>query len=43
MLTHLPTVPIAQFLTKAVVAGAVHDLTLNVGGTFAAEKVWLSR
>ena len=42
VLTHLPTVPIAQFLTKAVVAGAVHDLTLNVGGTFAAEKVWLS-
>ena len=43
VLSQVPIVPIAQFLTKAVVAERVHDLTLNVGGTFAADKVWLDR
>jgi ABC-type transport system substrate-binding protein len=43
VLTQLPIVPIAQFLTKAVVADGVHDLELGVGGTFDAAKVWLAR
>ena len=43
VLAHLPIVPIAQFLTKAVVSKDVRDLTLGVGGTFPADKVWLDR
>ena len=34
-----PIVPIAQFRTNVVVAKRVHDLTLSVGGTFAASDV----
>jgi ABC-type transport system substrate-binding protein len=33
--------PIAEFLTKAVAASRVHDLTLTVNGTFAGDKVWV--
>jgi hypothetical protein len=37
-----PILPIAQFRTKAVVAARVHDLSVSVGGTFAAPDVWIS-
>src|SRR5581483_4473594 len=37
----VPILPIAQFLTKAVVSPRVHDLVLGVDGTFAGERVWL--
>jgi ABC-type transport system substrate-binding protein len=37
-----PIVPIAQFRTKSVVAPRVHDLLVEVNGTFAGDKVWLS-
>lgn len=42
ILAQAPIVPIAQLLTKVVVTPAVHDLTISVGGTFDAEKVWLA-
>ncbi len=41
ILATFPIVPIGQLLTKVVVADKVHDLSLNVGGTFAAERIWL--
>jgi ABC-type transport system substrate-binding protein len=37
-----PILPIAQFRTKAVVATRVRDLSVSVGGTFAAPDVWIS-
>jgi hypothetical protein len=43
VLAQFPIVPIAQFLTKAVVADGVRDLTLGVDGTFAGDRVWLDR
>jgi oligopeptide transport system substrate-binding protein len=42
ILSYLPIVPIAQLLTKAVVSSRVHDLSTSVGGTFEADKVWLT-
>jgi ABC-type transport system substrate-binding protein len=42
ILATFPIVPIGQLLTKVVVADKVHDLSLNVGGTFAADRVWLA-
>ena len=36
-----PIVPIAQFRSKAVVSGRVHDLVVTVNGTFAGDKVWI--
>ncbi|MGH9187150.1 MAG: peptide ABC transporter substrate-binding protein, partial [Acidimicrobiales bacterium] len=37
----VPILPLAQFRTRAVVAERVRDLAISVGGTFAAELVWL--
>jgi len=43
ILAQTPIVPLAQLLTKVVLSPGVQDLALAVGGTFAAEKVWLDR
>jgi ABC-type transport system substrate-binding protein len=37
----VPILPVAQFVTTTLASPRVHDLTLDLHGTFAAEKVWL--
>jgi hypothetical protein len=41
VMQQVPILPIAQFVTTTLTSPRVHDLTLDVHGTFAAEKVWL--
>ncbi|MGI8661767.1 MAG: ABC transporter substrate-binding protein [Acidimicrobiales bacterium] len=41
ILSAAPIVPIAQLLTRVVLSPKVNDLKLSIGGTFAANEVWL--
>jgi len=42
VMQQVPILPVAQFVTTTLMSPRVHDLTLDVHGTFAGEKVWLS-